>query len=121
MKKMFSENTKYRTGAVALSLLHVPIVLVIVFGYLLNGFLSYFYFALLVVTLFSWIFLGYCPITKWEFDIRSKYMKMPKYNYEYLHFWGHKYLHINLSVKKIRFYSIVFLVISIITWILVHI
>jgi hypothetical protein len=107
----------YKIISAFMGIIHVPIVVVIFFGWIFNGFWSYVYFVTLFLTLCSWVLLGYCLITKWEFDVRKKFMDIPNYHYEYLHYWGYKLLKININPKKIRFYGILFIVVSMIFFI----
>lgn len=109
-------KTIYRITAIFLDIIHIPIVFIIFFGWVLNGFWSYVYLAILIITLLCWQILGYCPVTKWEFDIRRKYMNIPSYHYEYLHYWGYKFLNISINPKKVQFYGSLFIIVSIIIW-----
>lgn len=52
-------------------IIHLVLVCLVTFGWLIPGFF-YFHLILLLATLFSEIFLGYCPLTRWEFGIRKK-------------------------------------------------
>lgn len=115
-----SNHKIYKILASLMSVLHVPIVIAVLFGHYLKGFGSLLYFLLLVITLLSWVILGYCPITKWEYDLRKKYMKVPKYHFEYLHYLGTKLLKIDISVKRIKIYSIIFVSVAILSWLNTH-
>lgn len=110
----------YKVLANIMSVLHIPIVIAVIFGHYLEGVGSILYFLLLVTILLSWVILGYCPVTKWEYDLRKKYMNVPKYHFEYLHYLGTKILKIDISVRRIRVYSIVFVSVAIFSWINIH-
>ncbi len=106
----------YKITSNVISIIHIPIIFFIFFGWLFTGVLSYIYLGILVGTLLSWQLLGYCILAKWEFDIRSKYMRVPKYHYEYLHYWSYKLFNLNINAKYIRNYGTLFIICSMILW-----
>lgn len=94
-----------------LFVLHFIIVGIILFGWIFP--LIYFlYVGILLVTLLCWIFLGYCPITKWEFNIRKKYEPGLDYKSEYIEYYFNKIFKIAIPVIFIRIVGIIFLIMS---------
>ena len=91
--------------------LHFIFVGIIFFGWMFPR-IYFLYISILLGTLFCWIFLGYCPITKWEFNIRRKYEPSLNYKNEYMEYYISKFFKINIPVIFIRAVGIIFLVIS---------
>ncbi len=114
-QKIFLETITFLFSAT-----HVLVLIVIIFGFLLPQNWTYLYISVLSVTLLSWVLLGYCPLTKWEFDLRKKYSTFPEYHYEYLHYWGYKLFKININPKIIRIVGSIFLAVLIIVWLVTH-
>jgi hypothetical protein len=54
----------------------------------------------------SWIFLGYCPLSKWEFTLRNKYDKTIDPNREIIQHYLEKFMGIKVPSKKIIFWGI---------------
>ena len=94
-------------------ILHFIFVAIIFFGWLFPK-IYIVYIIVLLITLFCWMFLGYCPITKWEFNIRRKYEPGLNYRNEYMEYYVSKFFKINIPVIFIRVYGIIFLVISLV-------
>lgn len=94
-----------------LFVLHFIFVFIILFGWIFPS-LHFIYISILLGTLLCWIFLGYCPITKWEFNIRKKYEPELNYKNEYLEYYFSKFFKVNIPVMFIRFWGITFLIIS---------
>ena len=94
-----------------LFLIHFILVFIIFFGWMLPS-VHFIYISVLFATLLCWTFLGYCPITKWEFNIRRKYEPELDYRNEYIEYYFSKFFKVNIPVTFIRFWGIVFLVIS---------
>jgi hypothetical protein len=59
------------------------------------------YIALLLVWMFSWIVLGYCPVTKWEFSLRRKYDKSIDTNAEAIQFYVKKILGKTITSRSV--------------------
>ena len=49
----------------------------------------------------SWIFLGYCPLSKWEFTLRNKYDKTINPNREIIQHYLEKFTGIKVPSKTI--------------------
>ena len=61
----------YKIAANFIFLMHLTLVCFVAVGWLIPGFF-YAHFILLMITILSEIFLGYCPLTRLEFNIRKK-------------------------------------------------
>ncbi len=95
-----------------LFILHLIVVAIILFGWLFPK-IKFLYIGLLIVWPICWIFLMYCPLTKWEFDLRKKHAKEDlSYRYEYLNYYIHKYFNIDIPVQRIFIYGLIFAVAS---------
>ena len=69
------------------------------------------YVILLLVWIGSWIFLGYCPITKWEFLLRRKYDKSIDPNAEAIKYYMYKFFNKDIPSKTIFTIGIIIFVI----------
>lgn len=108
---MNTNRIKYRILANIVFLFHLLVVFIILFGWYFH-FLNFIYICVLLVTLFSEIFLGYCPLTKLEFDLRKKLIPSLNYDYSFLSYYAYKLTGINISGKYIHYPAIIFLLIS---------
>ena len=101
-----------RFGADILFILHFFVVIIGLFGWMVES-IWYLYMILLITTLISGIFLGYCFLSKWEFFLRK--MRNPKlsYNYNWTSFYTHKFTNNKLSNTFIEGIALFFIVISI--------
>jgi hypothetical protein len=84
----------------ALFALHCLIGVFILSGWLFPE-IKIFYLAFLVGWLACWVFLGYCPITKWEFTLRRKYNKNINPNDEAIQHYMYRFFKIRISSKAI--------------------
>jgi len=91
----------YRLGANTLFLLHVLLVIVVVFGWMVPKIWPL-YLTALVVTLISDIVFGYCLLSKWEFDLRKKIDPSTDYNFTWTTFYTYKFTNKRISD---RFYK----------------
>lgn len=101
-----------------LFLSHFVIVLFILFGWLLPR-LSSAYIVILAATLLSWLFLGYCFLSKWEFAIRKKYDQYFNHddrtlNDGYIAHYGRKIFRLSLPVRTIQRWGIVFIILMLV-------
>ncbi len=94
-----------------LFILHFIFVIIIFFGWVFPS-IHFIYVLILSGTLLCWVVLGYCPITRWEFNIRRKYEPNLNYKNEYLEYYFSKFLKINIPVTYIRFYGTLFIILS---------
>ncbi len=90
---------------------HFAFVIIIFFGWAFPN-IQFLYILVLSGTLLCWVILGYCPITKWEFNIRRKYEPNLNYRNEYLEYYFSKFFKVNIPVSFIRFYGILFIILS---------
>ena len=76
------------------------------------------YWLLMSAWIGSWIFLGYCPLSKWEFTLRSKYDKTIDPNREIIQHYLEKVTGIKVPSKKIIFWGVVvyFILLSLSIW-----
>lgn len=74
-------------------------------GFILTGWIfpsiKIFYLIILMLWISSWLFLGYCPPTKWEFLLRRKYDKNINPNAEAIKYYMYKFFKKDLSSKSI--------------------
>lgn len=75
-------KTAYRILANLFFLAHIIIVFLILFGFLFQPIYAI-YLLLLISTLLSELLLGYCPMTKLEFDMRRKIESGLTYDYSF--------------------------------------
>jgi hypothetical protein len=59
------------------------------------------YLTVLMLWLFSWVFLGYCPPTKWEFLLRRKYDESIDPNVEAIKYYMYKFFKKRISSEII--------------------
>ena len=63
--------------------------------------IKFIYLTALILWLSSWLILGYCPLTKWEFMLRRKYNKDINPNDEAIQYYMKKFFNKNISAKAI--------------------
>jgi len=68
-----------------------------------------FYLVSLLAWVLSWVVLNYCPLSKWEFVLRSKYDKNIEPNTEMIKYYMYKFFKIDLSEKSILLGGIIVL------------
>ena len=59
------------------------------------------YILTLIVWVATWVFLGYCPITRWEFMLRRKQGVDLDPNEEVIQHYMYKFFHIRIPTKAI--------------------
>ena len=108
-----------RIGADILFMLHFFIVIIGLFGWMVES-IWYLYMSVLIITLISGLTLGYCFISKWEFTLRK--IKNPElsYNYNCTSFYTHKFTNNKLSNTFIEWVALLFIISSIIINIYFH-
>lgn len=79
----------YRIGADTIWLIHFGVVCIALFGWLLPQ-IWFLYLAVLVGTLISTSTLGYCVLSKWEFDLRKKLNPTLVYDYMYSSYYTYR-------------------------------
>ncbi|GEM_PF-6601147 len=96
-------------------ILHCILGVFILTGWLFSE-IKVLYLAVLCMWLSSWIFLGYCPPTKWEFSLRRIYDKSINPNDEAIKYYMYKFFKIDIPTKKIfNGGMIVFIILVILT------
>jgi hypothetical protein len=90
----------YLLLANTLFVLHGLLVIFILFGWIFPS-IKIIYLAVLLLWLSSWIFLGYCPPTKWEFLLRKKYDKNIDTNAEAIQYYMYKFFKKEISSDTI--------------------
>lgn len=73
-----------------LFIIHFLLGVFILLGWLFPN-IKILYLVILLLWISSWIFLGYCPITKWEFLLRRKYDKSIDPNAEAIKYYVYKF------------------------------
>lgn len=81
-------------------LLHCLLGIFILTGWLFPRF-KILYLAILILWLSSWIFLGYCPPTKWEFLLRKKYDESIDPNAEAIKYYMYKFFGVDIPSRRI--------------------
>ena len=71
MRNYFDKRLAYRLTAEFIFIIHLILVCIVAVGWLVPK-LFYLHLTLLLATLFSEIFLGYCPLTRMEYTLRRK-------------------------------------------------
>lgn len=90
----------YLWTANSIFLLHVFLGIFFLVGWKFRE-IQPFYLSLLIAWPLSWIFLGYCPLTKWELLLRKKYDPTVDTNAESIQYNVQKYLGIYLPSRPI--------------------
>ena len=94
-------------------ILHTAIVALLFFGWLIPK-LWYVYVSLILITLISESFLGYCLLSKWEFDLRKSVNPALEYDYSFSSYYTYKLTRKHLSSRFISAVGTAFLVASLI-------
>ena len=112
---------KYLNRIIAdiLFVVHFCIVLIALFGWLFPS-IWYFYMTLLLVALISDWLLGYCILSKWEFDFRKKNNPTLYYNYSWTTFYTYKLIESLVSKNFIERMAIFFTIASLFLNIYLH-
>jgi hypothetical protein len=104
--------SKNKTLANIILLVHLTLVFIILFGWYFPK-IKYLYLASLATTLLSELFLGYCILTKWEFDIRKKVEPTLNYDYTFLSYYAYK-AGIVIDKRIVKYSALAFLLSSLI-------
>ncbi|MCC6520881.1 DUF2784 family protein [Candidatus Nomurabacteria bacterium] len=65
------------------------------------------YLAVLLIWISCWIFLGYCPPTKWEFMLRKKYNDNIDPNTEFIQHYAYTFFKKNISSRTVFIVGII--------------
>ena len=90
----------YRLLADVFFVLHFVIGAFFLFGWIFSE-IQIVYLPLLISWPLSWILLGYCPVTKWEFLLRRKYGANLDTNTEFIRHYTHKFFQIKIPPRPI--------------------
>ncbi len=102
----------YRIFADFIFIFHVLVLAVILFGWAVPN-IWHFYMGTLVITLLSELILGYCFLSKWEFDIRKKLNPEIDYDYSFSGYYTYKLTQHRISSRFLLRAGIIFLTTSI--------
>ena len=91
----------YLTAAHSIFVVHTIFVIVISVGWAIPG-IFYVYLPMLITSLISEIILGYCVLTKWEFDIRKKLYPALNFGSSFIGHYARKIFRIGNSVKSVQ-------------------
>ena|SRR3989344_7313193 len=95
---------------------HITLVFVILFGWVFQS-ISKIYLTALIATLASELSLGYCILTKWEFNLRKKLEPDLNYDYSFLSYYGYKILGNKIPEKVVKYAALIFLTGSLIMYV----
>lgn len=102
----------YTCAANPVFLVHAVNFLILVFGWAIPA-LWPIYMGVLVATLTSLLFLSYCPLTKWEFELRKKVDPTVECPSGFLNLYAYKLVGMRISDTFIYWTGIFFLSASI--------
>lgn len=85
----------------AIWLFHTFVLVVALFGWLWPA-IHTFYILVLALALLSNIFLGYCFLSKWEFDLRKRANPKLRYDYPYTSYYTYRLTRGRLSRRFLR-------------------
>lgn len=97
----------YRIGADFIWLFHFGVIVLVLFGWLWPG-IWYLYMSVVAATLLSELWLSYCFLSKWEFDLRKKVHPGLEYDYSYTSYYTYKLTKQHLSTRFLARTGIVF-------------
>ncbi|MEK7583820.1 MAG: hypothetical protein AAB490_01130 [Patescibacteria group bacterium] len=83
------EKLLYKISADIIWLLHFAAVCIALFGWLIPS-LWFVYISVLIGTLISTLALGYCVLSKWEFDLRKKIEPTLAYDFVYSSYYTYR-------------------------------
>lgn len=102
-----------------LFVLHCLVGVVILIGWYFPE-IKIFYISLLIAWIGSWIFLGYCPITKWEFLLRRKYDNTIDPNAEAIKYYMYKFFKKDISSRLIFIGGLVVFFVALVLSLTIH-
>lgn len=100
-----------RIAADCIFLIHCLAVAIIGFGWAIPN-IWYLYMSILVVTVISEVALGYCFLSKWEFDLRKKIYPQLSYESGFSSYYTYRLTHQRLSKRFIANAALFFLLAS---------
>lgn len=108
-----------RMFADAIFVVHAGVVFVALFGWIWPDFWPL-YMAVLIGTLVSDILLGYCILSKWEFDIRKRLNPSVDYDFTFSSYYTHTLTRQRLRNEFVLRIAYIFLPASILLGFLTH-
>jgi len=96
-----------------LFILHILVGGIILFGWIFPQ-IRILYWTILVLWPLCWVVLGYCPFTRWEYLFRRKFEKHISYHKEFIHYQMKRFFNINIPIRKIFTYGLIFDIVSIV-------
>lgn len=108
-----SQRFIYRIAADALFVFHFFVVMFVLFGWSIYA-LKPWYIGLLIITLIQHTFLGYCVLSKWEFNLRKKFSPEIDYNSTWVTFYTRRWSETFLTDGGFRILAIFFLITSLV-------
>ena len=91
---------RYQWAADAVVALHVAVAIFILVGWAFRD-IQQVYLIVLIAWPLSWVFLGYCPLTKWELLLRRKNDPTINPNTEKIQYLAKKHLGLNIPSRPI--------------------
>jgi Protein of Unknown function (DUF2784) len=104
--KLIMNKSGYYYAANIVFCLHFLLGIFFIIGWYFKD-LEVLYVILMTSWISSWIFLGYCPLSFWEFSLRSKYDATVDPQTEIIRFYIKKILHKDVSSRKIIFVGLI--------------
>jgi len=102
----------YKITADMIFVIHFFVLALAVLGWLAPS-LWHFYMGVLILALLSDIILGYCFLSKWEFNLRKKFNPKKKYNRAWSTFYTRALTSKYLTEKKFSKFASGFLIFSV--------
>ena len=112
-KYNFDMKYLYRICGVLLFIVHSVILFIILFGEFFPK-IWIVYFSILILTLLSELYFGYCIVSKWEFDLRKKINPKINYDYNWATFYTYKFTQNRISELFFKRATVIFLVTSLV-------
>lgn len=104
--------TFYKILADLIFIFHLLIVLVVLFGWTVPQ-IWFFYMSVLILSLTSGLILGYCFLSKWEFNIRKKINPQTTNGSSFITYYIYKVTNYRISDSQYAGVSNIFLISSI--------
>ena len=94
-----------------LFLLHGMVFFVVLYGWFVPS-LQPLFVATLIIILIQNIFLNYCLLSKWEFNLRKALNPNLEYNYNFTSYYIHKFTDQTITPQFMRIAGIIFPVVA---------
>jgi hypothetical protein len=101
----------YRFSADVIWITHFLVVFIALFGWLIPS-IQALYLAVLIGTLISTLALGYCVLSKWEYDLRKAIEPDVQYDFTYASYYTYRLTHGYLSNSFLKWAGVVFVSLS---------